>query len=159
MLARVWKSYIAPMLRRPPRVQIAALCHRAGETGPEVLMITSRETKRWIIPKGWPMHGTDAAGTALQEAWEEAGVKSEAGRPARIGRYRYDKVLDGGLPVATDVDVYAISVEKLLDSFPEMDERERHWMTPEEAAERVDEEQLSELLRDLPALLADTARH
>ena len=75
-----------------------------------------RETKRWIIPKGWPMHGTDAAGTALQEAWEEAGVKSEAGRPARIGRYRYDKVLDGGLPVATDVDVYAVSVEKLLDS-------------------------------------------
>lgn len=158
MLARLWKSYIAPMLRRPPRVQIAALCHRTGEAGPEVLMITSRETKRWIIPKGWPMHGTDAAGTALQEAWEEAGVKAETRRPARIGRYRYDKVLDGGLPVATDVDVYAVAVEKLLDSYPEMDERERHWMTPEEAAERVDEEQLSELLRDLPSLLAETAR-
>ncbi len=159
MLASVWKSYIAPMLRRPPRVQIGALCHRPGDAGPEILLITSRTTKRWIIPKGWPMHGTDAAGTALQEAWEEAGVKARGARPVRIGRYRYDKVLDGGLPVPTDVEVYAIAVDKLLDSFPEMHERERHWMAPGRAAELVDESELAELLRNLPSLPDAGAAH
>nr|WP_274705713.1 NUDIX hydrolase [Salipiger pentaromativorans] len=140
------------MLKRPPRFQVAALCHRPGETGPEVLLITSRTTRRWILPKGWPIYGTDAGGTALQEAWEEAGVKPRGGRPVRIGRYRYDKVLTGGLPVETDVDVYAIEVEKLYESFPEAGERQRRWMTPEDAAELVDEEQLRTLLRALPDL-------
>lgn len=159
MLGTIWKRYISPMLHRPLRVQIAALCYRHAETGPEILLITSRSTKRWIIPKGWPMHGTDGAGTALQEAWEEAGVKARGPRrPVRIGRYRYDKVLDGGLPVATSVDVYAIEVEKLLDVFPEMQDRERHWMTPERAAAAVHEEQLSALLADLPGYLDDAAK-
>ena len=118
MLRSIWKSYIAPILKRPPRFQVAALCYRHGEAGLEILLITSRETKRWVLPKGWPMQGTDAGGTALEEAWEEAGVKPRGAAPRRIGRYRYDKVLDGGLPMATDVDVYAIEVEKLYDQFP-----------------------------------------
>lgn len=158
MFARVWKRYIAPLLRRPPRFQVAALCHRRGETGPEVLLVTSRTTHRWIIPKGWPIRGTDGGGTALQEAWEEAGVKPRGGRPLRIGRYRYHKVLSGGLPVATDVDVYAIEVEKLYETFPEAGERQRRWMTPEEAAGLVEEDQLKALLRDLPELPDSTRR-
>lgn len=152
MLRSVWKSYIAPILKRPPRFQVAALCYRHGEAGPEILLITSRETKRWVLPKGWPMQGTDAGGTALEEAWEEAGVKPRGAAPRRIGRYRYDKVLDGGLPMATDVDVYAIEVEKLYDQFPEVDERERRWMSPDDAADAVLEDDLKALLRDLPDL-------
>ncbi|KAA8606685.1 NUDIX hydrolase [Salipiger aestuarii] len=152
MLFRLWKSYVAPMLRRPAGFQVAALCHRHGPGGIEVLMITSRETQRWILPKGWPMYGTDGGGTALQEAWEEAGVKPRGGKPLKICSYRYDKVLDGGLPLPTDVDVYAIAVEKLYDSFPEAGQRTRRWMSPEAAAAIVAEPQLAALLRALPDL-------
>ncbi len=140
------------MLRRPAGFQVAALCHRIGPGGVEVLLITSRETRRWILPKGWPMSGTDAGGTALQEAWEEAGVKPRGGRPVKIGAYRYDKVLDGGLPSPTDVDVYAIAVDKLYDSYPEAGQRTRRWMPPDEAAGLVAEPQLAALLRALPDL-------
>ncbi|KGM48675.1 NUDIX hydrolase [Pseudooceanicola atlanticus] len=154
MFAKIWTDYIAPLLGRPPRFQAAALCYRYGDAGLEVLLITSRTTKRWILPKGWPKPGTDAGGTALEEAWEEAGIKPRGGRPRKIGRYRYDKVLSGGLPAATDVDVYAINVEKLYDDFPEVGQRDRRWFTPQEAAELVDEETLRDLLLTLPADLA-----
>ncbi len=158
MFARIWNDFIAPMLGRPPRVQIAALCHRGRGAGLEVLLITSRTTRRWIIPKGWPVHGTDAAGTALHEAWEEAGVRHRGDTPPRIGRYRYDKILAGGLPVATDVDVYAIEVEALLDDFPEVRDRERRWMRPQEAARLVGEEQLRDMLLELPSLLGQVSQ-
>ncbi|WP_226623249.1 NUDIX hydrolase [Alloyangia pacifica] len=155
-MSRIWTDYLAPLLGRPARVQIAALCHHVGEQGPEVLMITSRTTKRWILPKGWPMRGTDGAGTALQEAWEEAGVKHRGARPFRIGQYRYSKIVNGRLPVTTDVDVYAVEVEKLLDRYPEMNDRTRQWMTPEAAAEAVEEEQLKSLLAEFPSLIDRT---
>lgn len=154
MLSRLWNNYIAPLLGRPAHVQLAALCYRQGSHGPEILLITSRSTKRWIIPKGWPMVGTDGAGTALQEAWEEAGVKPGGGSPFHVGRYRYRKIVDGGLPVITDVDVYAVEVEKLLDNFPEMHQRERRWMDPATAAQAVDEMELKEILTDFPKLLS-----
>ena len=134
-------------------MQIAALCYRMTEAGPDVLLITSRTTRRWIIPKGWPMKGTDGLGTALEEAWEEAGVKQRGADALRIGRYRYKKIVDGGLPVATDVHVYAIEVLELSDTFPEMGQRERKWMRHQEAALVVDEPQLKAILKDLPALL------
>ncbi|QQA44425.1 NUDIX hydrolase [Pelagovum pacificum] len=153
MLTSIWTDYIAPMLRRPPRFQVAALCHRAGDAGPEVLMITSRETKRWILPKGWPKKGYDAAGAALEEAWEEAGVKSRPATPRRIGDYRYTKRLTGGVPVETQVAVFAIEVDKLYEQFPEVSERERRWYDHAEAADLVDEDGLRDLLRDLPALI------
>nr|WP_272209816.1 NUDIX hydrolase [Marinicella sp. W31]MDC2875647.1 NUDIX hydrolase [Marinicella sp. W31] len=150
MFSRIWNSYLAPLLGRPAYVQIAALCHRTVDRSPEVLLITSRTTKRWIIPKGWPVSGTDGAGTALQEAWEEAGVAPADADHLRIGRYRYKKIVSGGLPVTTDVYVYAVRVERLLDSFPEMDERKREWMSPEAAARAVDEPELKSILMDFP---------
>ena len=150
MLTRIWNDYLAPLFGRPARVQIAALCYRTTSHGPDVLLITSRNTGRWIIPKGWPVDGTDGAGTALQEAWEEAGVKPTDMEHTRIGRYRYKKIVDGGLPVATDVYVYSVEVEALLDSFPEVDERKRKWMSPEAAAAAVDEKELKAILQDFP---------
>ena len=74
-LTRAWEEILRPMLKRPNRLQVAALCYRTGADGKEVLMITSRGTGRWIIPKGWPVEGKDGPASALQEAWEEAGVK------------------------------------------------------------------------------------
>ena len=58
--------------KRETRAQFAALCYRRRKTGVEVLLVTSRDTKRWIIPKGWPMNGLTPANAAAQEAGEEA---------------------------------------------------------------------------------------
>ncbi|TCP41464.1 NUDIX hydrolase [Rhodovulum marinum] len=154
MLKQVWTTLILPLLGRPSRFQVAALCYRKTGGAPEILLITSRETHRWILPKGWPKAGYDASGMAAEEAWEEAGVKPRHVSPTPIGQYRYDKRLKGGVPVATDVNVFAIEVEALEDHFPEMAERERRWMSPAEAAEAVDEPELKALLRKLPAELS-----
>ncbi|MGR3320707.1 MAG: NUDIX hydrolase [Pseudooceanicola sp.] len=156
VLSKLWSDFVAPLISRPPRYQVAALCYRLTETGPEILLITSLTTRRWILPKGWPKAGYDAGGTALEEAWEEAGIKPAHGKPRLIGKYRYSKVLRGGVPVRTDVDVFAIRIEKLHDDFPEADRRERRWVTPEDAAEMVDEEELKALLAELPERLNTT---
>jgi 8-oxo-dGTP pyrophosphatase MutT (NUDIX family) len=145
---------LRPLIWRPTGFQVAALCYGVAAAPLLVLLITSRDTGRWILPKGWPKCGFDASGTAAEEAWEEAGVKPKGGAPCKIGQYRYSKRLKGGVPVATDVDVYAIEVEKLYDAFPEVQVRRRRWMTPEEAARAVVEPGLKELLRTLPARLA-----
>ncbi len=155
MLRTLWSDYIAPMLRRPARYQLAALCYRRKGNGIEVLLVTSRETRRWIIPKGWPKSGYDSGGVALEEAWEEAGIKPRGRKPRRVGRYSYRKVLEGGVPVPTEVDVYAIEVEKLYDTYPEAGQRERRWVPPADAAEMVEEPDLQELLRKVGASLSE----
>ena len=53
------------------RTQFAALCYRIKRGKVQVLLVTSRRTKRWIVPKGWPMEGRTPADSAAQEAWEE----------------------------------------------------------------------------------------
>ncbi|MBT9382393.1 NUDIX hydrolase [Pseudooceanicola sp. CBS1P-1] len=153
-------DFLAPLMRRPARYQVSALCYRFTADGtPEILLVTSRDTGRWILPKGWPKNGRSGGGTAIEEAWEEAGVKPAPRDPLKIGRYRYKKRLTGGLPVETVVDVYAIEVIRLFDEFPEMDERERHWKLPLDAAELVNEPDLKILLRNLPQLPSGPEAH
>ncbi|WP_417523660.1 NUDIX hydrolase [Marinovum sp.] len=139
-------AWLAPMLRRPRRLQTAALCYRRGEGATQLLLITSRGTGRWIIPKGWLMRGKNASEAAATEAWEEAGVRpgQRARRP--IGSYRYDKTADSGLPVKVETLVFPIEVQALADDFPEAAERDRRWVTPEEAARMVDEPELKRIL-------------
>ncbi len=134
--------------RRPAALQVAALCLQP-ETG-KVLLVTSRGTGRWIIPKGWPMEGRSLGQAAEQEAWEEAGVRGKLS-DKECGRYYYDKQQDRGFAIPVEVRVFAIEVEKLREKFPESEERERAWFTPADAAERVDESGLKTLLRSLPA--------
>lgn len=148
-LKAAFDNVIAPMLRRPRRVQVAALCTRAGPSGLEVLLVTSRDTGRWVLPKGWPIDGLDGAGAALQEAWEEAGVKSAEIAPEPLGSYGYDKRLDGGLEIPVTVNVYEAKMTQLVNSFPEANERTRLWVSPQEAADRVHEPELKALLRSL----------
>lgn len=126
--------------------QFAALCYRsAGKDGVEILLITSRDTGRWIIPKGWPMKGRNGSETALQEAFEEAGVE---GKPAAtpIGVYSYDKVLDNGAVQPCIVSVFPVKVSKLRKKYPEVGQRTRRWFTPKKAAEKVNEDELRALL-------------
>lgn len=132
--------------RTPPMIQVAALCLHP-DTGC-VLMITSRGTGRWIIPKGWPMAGRSLAAAALQEAWEEAGVRADSDAP-EIGRYMYDKVQNRGFATLVEVRVFKATVTELTDDWPERAERRREWFAPDEAATLVAEPQLASLLRSL----------
>ena len=133
--------------RRPPALQVGALCLQP-ETG-RVLLVTSRGTGRWIIPKGWPMDGRSVGGAALREAWEEAGVRGQVEETA-FGRYSYDKKLTRGLSAPVEVQVHLVRVEGLDKNFPERKQRQRRWFTPDEAAGLVDESGLARLLRRLP---------
>lgn len=156
-LTRIWNELVAPFFRRPRRLQVAALCCRNGETGCEILLITSRGTGRWVIPKGWPMRGRGSAGAALQEAWEEAGVRGRISDTA-VGSYVYDKFQKSGLPVPVEVMVYPVEVEELADDYPEAGQRRRLWVSAGEAATLVAEPGLQRILRGLQAEPANQGR-
>lgn len=137
---------LRPEPDREPRTQYAALPWRKGDDGSvEILLVTSRETRRWVIPKGWPMKDLAPEACAAQEALEEAGVVGQASRK-RLGVYHYDKRLRSGRSQHVRVTVYPLAVREERDAWPEMAERERRWTTPIEAAEAVEEPELKALL-------------
>lgn len=127
------------------RRQYAALPWRVGERGIEVLLVTSRETRRWIIPKGWPMKDRTGPEAAAQEAFEEAGVRGAIAE-APLGVFTYMKRLADGSGRRCAVKVFALEVAESLDVWPEMTQRQRRWMPPAEAAAAVDEPQLKALI-------------
>lgn len=129
--------------KRPPSLQVGALCLQEG-TG-KVLLITSRGTGRWIIPKGWPMEGRSLPGAAAREAWEEAGVEGRVGHE-EIGRYNYQKEQDRGFAVPVEVRVFPLHVSREKDRFPESAERRRRWFDPVQAARMVVEPGLQQIL-------------
>ena len=127
--------------------QYAALPWRRAPDGSiKVLVITSRETRRWVIPKGWPMKDRTPAEAAAQEAYEEAGVIGEPD-PKPVGSYGYGKRLRAGAVHDVTVIVYALEVFVEQLAFPEQGQREKLWTTPAEAAERVDEPELKALIQ------------
>ena len=127
------------------RTQLAVIPFIMHQGQPMILMVTSRETRRWIVPKGWQEKKVTDRDQAAREAFEEAGaIGILSDKP--IGGYRYDKRLKDGSVKALDVAVYSLEVEELLDDWPEMEERERRWMTPAQAAMAVQEGALAALL-------------
>jgi 8-oxo-dGTP pyrophosphatase MutT (NUDIX family) len=140
-------SDVQLMFRRPARIQYAALCYRQRRKRGtvEVLLITSRDTGRWVIPKGWPMTGRRPHAVAMREAFEEAGVRGKA-RKDSIGHYMYQKGIAPGLKVDCKVQVYALEVDGLCKNFPEKGERDLEWVSFTEAARRVQEPGLKDLL-------------
>ena len=145
----IWDSFLSPMLQRPKRLQVAALCFRNQGDDRQVLLVTSRDTGRWIIPKGWPIRGLSSSEAARQEAWEEAGVSEGQMAAKSIRTYTYDKTLSSGLPVAVETMVYSFEVENLKDDFPESQERRRKWFSPSDAASLVRERELKSIFRAL----------
>ncbi|OYU40490.1 MAG: hypothetical protein CFE33_06565 [Pseudorhodobacter sp. PARRP1] len=131
-------------LQHVPR-QYGAVCWRMHRKKVEVLLITSRDTGRWVIPKGWPMDNRSPAQAARQEAWEEAGVRGEIAETA-IGGFNYVKLLSPTRSCECAVEVFALRVSELLDKFPERKERRRKWFTAEKAARKVNEPQLRQVL-------------
>ena len=138
--------------------QIAALPVINGPDGRlRVMIVTSRDTGRWIIPKGWTMKGKSDRQAAAQEAFEEAGVEGEISRKS-IGSFRYDKLLDCGDVTPCKVDVYRLDVTRWVNNWPEGDERRRLWCLPDEAAERLQEPELKDIVRSLPESKRDTGK-
>jgi 8-oxo-dGTP pyrophosphatase MutT (NUDIX family) len=131
---------------REPRAQYAALPWRRGADGAvEVLLITSRETRRWVIPKGWPIKGMKSPQSAAREAFEEAGVVGQVAKKA-VGFFQYDKRLRSGRIQRVSVDVFALQVTEERDTWPEKGQRDKLWTAPAEAAGLVDEPELKALL-------------
>ena len=130
---------------RGPRQQFAALPWRRTEAGVEVLLITSRESRRWVIPKGWRKKAEPGPFTAARETLEETGATG-AVREAPLGHYRYQKQAKDGRLQRVKVAVYALEVVHEHEDWPEKAFREKLWTSLAEAAERVDEPELQALI-------------
>jgi 8-oxo-dGTP pyrophosphatase MutT (NUDIX family) len=129
------------------RLQYAALPYRSnGKSELEVMLVTSRGTQRWIIPKGWPKIGLPPHRTAEEEAYEEAGVAGKVSKK-RIGSYSYDKVVKRGLTTSCRVQVFPLRVTRQHKQWPEKHQRETRWYRPRDAARFVKEPSLRRLIR------------
>ena len=130
--------------------QVAALCWRVShKAGPvlEVPLITSLNSKRWILPKGWPEADLTEAQSAAREAFEEAGVTGKIS-PQPIGHYHYLKEKKDGSGMPCSVDVFALAVTKQLHDWPEKGTRKIAGLPLEQAAARVGEPGLRQLLKN-----------
>lgn len=125
--------------------QYGAIPYRMADDGLRVLLVTSRETRRWVIPRGNPMRGRKPHKAAAIEAFEEAGVVGRI-RSKALGSFLYDKVRANGVR-SCSVKVFPLKVREVHQDWPEAGERERRWFSPEDAAELVQEPGLAELLR------------
>lgn len=108
-------------------------------------MITSRDTGRWIIPKGWSMPGKSCHRAAEIEAWEEAGVEGHVEQEA-LGSYTYLKQVTKKKPITANVLVHSLQVSRVASHYPEAGQRKRKWMSPKKAAAIVREPALKELI-------------
>lgn len=126
--------------------QYGVLPHRAGANGEiEILLITSRETRRWVVPRGNPIAGLSPPLSAAQEAFEEAGIFGDV-EVDPLGRYRYDKRRPSGAVDEAEVELFAMRVVEILDAWPEQAERERRWFSSRDAAAAVAEADLAALI-------------
>ncbi len=130
-----------------PRKQVGALAWRFDQGVLKVLLVTSRDTGRFVIPKGWPMKRLSNSRAAAREAYEEAGVGGKTSSQP-IGSYEYNKIFGPGFALQCRVTVYSMQVAKVLSKWPEKSERTRHWMTLDEAAANVDEPELSAIIEE-----------
>jgi 8-oxo-dGTP pyrophosphatase MutT (NUDIX family) len=128
-------------------LQYAALPCRMGENGQaQILLLTSRETRRWVIPKGWPIKGLKPREVAEREAFEESGLVGKILGKRPVGAYHYEKEIHA-TRLLCEVRVFLFWVDRQLEDWPEKAERETRWFDPAEAAALVDEGGLAELMR------------
>ncbi|WP_207622694.1 NUDIX hydrolase [Falsiroseomonas algicola] len=132
------------------RRQCAAVPLTGAPGDLRVVLVTSRETRRWVVPKGWVEPGEAPHVSAAREAFEEAGLEGEAD-PDPLGTYAYDKRKANGVLLPCEVLVFRYRVTRLLAEWPERHQRERRLFRPEAAAALVLEPDLARLLRSLAA--------
>jgi len=146
MNARLLPNALHGNRKCPVLPQSAALCYRIERGGTEVLLITTRRSRRWIVPKGWLINGLTPAETAAKEAWEEAGVEGKCSSD-KLGQFTYLKQRPGQGIVLCVVDVFPLYVRSLASSYPEKTERSRKWCSPKKAASKVRSPDLAAILR------------
>ena len=127
---------------QPPRLQVAALCWRRSGKGVRILLITSRDTGRWVIPKGWPMRNRTEAEAAAREAYEEAGLRGVVSARS-IGIYTYRKALAQAAASPASCGSTRSRRARCCASIPETGQRRAKWFSPAKAARRVAEHELA----------------
>jgi 8-oxo-dGTP pyrophosphatase MutT (NUDIX family) len=132
---------------RDGETQYAALPFRIEPSGLRVCLLTSRETRRWVIPKGWPIRGLKPREAAAREAFEEGGLLGRIISKHPIGSYHYSKQLPDSQNKLCRVKVFLLSVEGQADVWPEMEQREWCWVDLGKAAQMVEEGGLAEIIR------------
>jgi len=146
--AALWRGGKSALkLGHAVRVQYGALPYRLTEAGVlEILLVTTRETRRWIVPKGWPIKGLNPAESAAREAYEEAGVRGKVGAKS-IGAYVYEKRMeDSGVTTPCEVRVFPMLVKRQFETWPEAHQREARWFKAGEAVSLIKELALQELI-------------
>ena len=129
-----------------PEIQYAALPWRFTDKL-EIMLITSRRTRRWVIPKGWPMIGRKPYATAAIEAMEEAGLLGKIDKES-LGFFHYKKKIGNGEHIVCCVHVFALRVERQKKNWPEKNQRLAKWFSVSEASRLVQEPELTELIQD-----------
>jgi 8-oxo-dGTP pyrophosphatase MutT (NUDIX family) len=140
------------------RIQYGALPYRfTTDASLEVLLVTTRRIRRWIIPKGWPIRGLRPAKSAAREAFEEAGVRGKVGAKP-LGLFTYDKLLDeAGVQATCEVKVYALLVKSQSEAWPESAQRVTQWVEPSRAIAMIKEPALKKLVAALAKRMAAAA--
>ncbi|RWD34034.1 MAG: NUDIX hydrolase [Mesorhizobium sp.] len=129
----------------PCRLQVAALPWLDTGHGVEIMLITSRDTGRWVLPKGWPEAKELLCEAAAREAGEEAGLRGTISHH-EAGRYFYAKALASGEEVPCEVLVFPLQVDKIADRWKEKRSRTRKWVSPAEAVRMVNEPDLGQII-------------
>lgn len=130
-----------------PKLQYGVIPYRHGRAKDriEIMLITSRNTRRWIVPKGWPIGRKPARDVARREALEEAGLEGAIGQ-SPFGSFHYQKRLKDGSVIPCRVDVFAFEVERQRKTWLERSERKRRWFDSERAIKLVREQELKTLI-------------
>ena len=133
--------------------QVGALCvRRRNNGGYQVLLITSRDRGRWIIPKGWRAKSLKDHQAAAREAHEEAGVSGTV-RAKPIGNYAYRKISDAGVR-SLQVAVFLLHVRRERNDWKERNQRRRAWFDLRAAIKEVEEPALRTLIKGVEAIAA-----
>lgn len=128
------------------RRQAGAVVYRVAAGLTEVLLVTSLDTKRWIVPKGNIEQGLSPAQTAARETAEEAGVEGQIVGTMPLGFYTYFKRLKSGKEQPTTVEVYLLHATQQLSNWPEKGQRDLLWLPLRQAIGHVQEPGLAPLL-------------
>jgi 8-oxo-dGTP pyrophosphatase MutT (NUDIX family) len=148
------KRKVKPALR----IQYAALPYRFTPAAAlEILLVTTRRSRRWIIPKGWPIKGLRPPKSAAREAFEESGVRGKVGAKS-VGVFNYDKLLDEhGIEVNCEVRVFPLLVKRQSEAWPEFEQRVVQWVEPARAVALIKEPGLKKIVAAFAKRIAAAA--
>jgi 8-oxo-dGTP pyrophosphatase MutT (NUDIX family) len=140
------------------RLQYGVLPFRWNKrNGLQILLVTSRETRRWIVPKGWPIKDLKPAESAAREAYEEAGIRWTV-KARSIGSFLYDKRLaDPDMMVSCEVKLFALAVERQERDWPEKGQRDSKWVSIDEALHLAGDAGLKDVIQGFAERLLKTA--